>query len=217
MSVTEETDTPALTDARVVTRRGASGAAVARRRFFQRHLLLYLAGNLGVIALDVAAVAPPGMQWAWWVVVPWTLVFAIHFVGLKARGYSLGEMFIPPRVEPLGEDYPVPLDYELVRARQMFDGIEGSTASLSHAHPEAAREALDAARALVAAIEAVVAAARVQDEAIAERVMGDVEDAIDALEELHEAVIGVDVLDEPAADLPIQDVREKAESLRHIM
>ena len=214
--MTEDTDLPALTDARVTTRRGASGATEVRRRFFQRHLLLYLAGNLGIIGLDVAVVAPRGMQWAWWVVVPWTLVFTIHFVGLKARGYSLGEMFIPPRVEPLEEDYPVPLDYDLVRARQMFDGIEKSTASLSHAHPEAAREALSAAQALVSAVEAIVASAREQGGAAVERVMSDVEDAIDALEELHEAVIGVGVLEEPAADLPIQSVREKAEELRNI-
>lgn len=41
-------------------------------------------------------------------------------------------------------------------------------------------------------------------------------EAIHVLEDLHEALIGVEVMDEPVEDLPIQEVRERAEKLAEI-
>ncbi len=217
--MSKEMGSIAITESRVVARRGTSSASAERRRLFQRHLLLYLAVTVGISALDVAVVEPQGMQWAWWLVVPWTLVFAIHFLGLKARGYSFAELFVPPKTEKAVEDYPAPLDYELVRVRQIRDGIEDAASSVAKLHADAARAALEAVEDLASAMERLVASAHGEKQLGEERALRLVpkaKEAVHVLEDLHEALIGVEVMDEPVEDLPIQEVRERAEKLAEI-
>ncbi len=217
MSLTEETGVSPVPDSRVVARRVVGGASAQRRRAFQKHVLAFLMVSLGIVALDVAVVKPQGLQWAWWLVVPWSIVFAIHLLGLKARGYSFYELFTPPKTEKAGEDYPVPLDYELVRARQLRDGIESSAASAAKAHPETAEQALAAADSLLAAIERLVASARGEGDSgshgRAERLVPELREAVELLGDLHEGLIAQDVLDEPPQELPIAAVEQKSEAL----
>ena len=228
MSLTEETGAsplpPPATDSRVIAHRVVGGASSQRRRTFQKHLLAFLAVSLGAAALDVAVVEPQGLQWAWWIVVPWAIVFAIHLLGLKARGYSFFDLLTPPKTEKVGEDYPVPLDHELVRARQLRDGVERSAASVAEANPETARQALAAADSLLGAIERLVASARGSEggeggegdggsHGRAERLVPELREAVELLGNLHEGLIAQAVLDEPPQELPIAAVEHKSEAL----
>ena len=213
----EQTDTTALDTARVVTRTGVSRASAQRRRLFQRHLIAFLAAVLGSLVLDYMVVAPPGLQWAWWVITPWTLVFAIHFVGLKGRGYSIGELLTPPRTEVSEEDYPFPLDYEIVRARQLRDGIERAANSVAQSHGKPAARAVDAADALLAKLESVVANARASgSEERIEQTVPEARAAVEALDELHEALIAVEVLEESVDVLPVEEVEDCEEALEKL-
>jgi hypothetical protein len=76
MNVTEENGQTSLPTARVATRPGASGIAEHRRRLYQRHLLIFLAVNGGLLAADWFT--SPGLQWGHFLVVPWFLVFLLH-------------------------------------------------------------------------------------------------------------------------------------------
>lgn len=183
-----------------------------RRRIYQSHLLIFLAVNTGLIALDV--VTSPGVQWGYYITVPWFLVFLLHSLGLKSRGYSIGEMFIPPRNRPVSEVYTTPLDYELIRARQLRDGIANAVAASETAgHPPSER-AMAAADKLVAAIESAVTEARQQNYRTADRseqLVPVAQSALEALDELHRALLKLVVLETEGVDLPVQDVEEQAE------
>lgn len=213
----EETDTTALNTTRVVTRTGVSKASAQRRRLFQRHLIAFLSAILGSLVLDYTVVAPPGLQWAWWVITPWTIVFAIHFVGLKGRGYSIGEMLTPPRTQVSEEDYPVTLDYEIVRARQLRDGIERAANSVAKSHGKAAAQAVDAADALLAKLESVVANARASgSEEQIQQALPEAQTAIEALDSMHEALIAVEVMEEPIDILPTDEIKTREEALARL-
>ncbi len=75
--------------------------AQKRRKAFHRHLLLFLGVNLAAGALDVWQSRDEGLQllarldWAYWVLIFWGMLFLSHFYGLRSRGYSLGELFTP--------------------------------------------------------------------------------------------------------------------------
>lgn len=210
----EETRTPEIPAARVATRPGASGMSEKRRRIYQSHLLIFLAVNTGLIALDV--VTSPGVQWGYYITVPWFLVFLLHSLGLKSRGYSIGEMFIPPRNRPVSEVYTTPLDYELIRARQLRDGIANAVAASETAgHPPSER-VMAAADKLVAAIESAVTEARQQNYRTADRseqLVPVAQSALEALDELHRALLTLVVLETEGVDLPVQAVEEQAEAL----
>jgi len=198
----------------VATRPGTSGVSEKRRRIYQGHLLAFLAINTGLIALDLYTT--PGIQWAYFLTVPWFLVFLLHSIGLKSRGYSVGEMLIPPRHKPVRDVYTTPLDYELIRARQLRDGIANAAAAARTAGSQHADPALAAADKLVAAIEGTVTSAREkkyrQDEQ-SERLIPAARAGIEALDQLHRRLLRVVVLEEKDEDLPVQTVEEKAESL----
>jgi len=212
--VTEEARLPDLPSARVATRPGAGGVAEQRRRIYQRHLLLFLVVGAALVAADLYT--SPQIQWAYFVMVPWGLVFFLHSFGLKSRGYSIAEMLIPPRQRPVKEVYPVPLDYELVRARQLRDGIANAAGAVRDKDPALADKAVAAADGLVAAVEAVVASFREEDQAAAVEPVPSAQAAVDALGELHEGLLKVSVLEEPGDVVPIDIVNERAQELGQI-
>lgn len=212
--MTEEARLPDLPSARVATRPGAGGVAEQRRRIYQRHLLLFLVVGAALVAADLYT--SPQIQWAYFVMVPWGLVFFLHSFGLKSRGYSIAEMLIPPRQRPVKEVYPVPLDYELVRARQLRDGIANAAGAVRDKDPALADKAVAAADGLVAAVEAVVASFREEDQAAAVEPVPSAQAAVDALGELHEGLLKVSVLEEPGDVVPIDIVNERAQELGQI-
>lgn len=210
----EDTRAPAIPAARVATRPGTSGVSEKRRRIFQGHLLAFLAVNIGVIALDIYT--SPGIQWGYFLTVPWFLVFLLHTVGLKSRGYSVGEMLIPPRNKPVRDVYTTPLDYELIRARQLRDGIANSVAAAQTAGHDLADRALAAADKLVEAVESIVTSAREQkyrQPEKSEKLVPAAQTAIEALDQLHRRLLRLVVLDEPKDQLPVEAVEEQAETL----
>ncbi len=207
---------PPLPTARVVTRHGVSGASHLRRRIYQRHLLAFLLVSGGLLALDLSAT--PGVQWAHFFVALWALVLILHTAGLKSRGYSFAEMLIPPRQRPVQEAYTVPLDYELVRARQLRDGIANAADALRTQHAARADEALAAADALARAVEAAVAAARTRGgDDVDPDVQAAVGSAVTALDELHRRMLEIEILEEGSPDdLPVEALRDRAEALRRL-
>lgn len=215
MNVTEERQQPALRKERVATRPGAGGVAERRRRLYQGHLLIFLVVNGGLIAADY--LTSPGMQWAHFFVFLWCLLFLLHTLGLKSRGFSWIELFVPPRKKPVAAVYTTPLDYELVRSRQLRDGVANAAASIRTKHAALAEQAVAAADELVSAVEGVVAAARAQkyrpDEQ-AQRLVPEAQAALQALDRLHQSLIGVNVLDESADEVPIDAVNERVGALR---
>ncbi len=213
----EETITPEIPTARVATRPGVSGVSEKRRRIYQSHLLAFLAVNTGLLALDLYT--SPGIQWGYFLTVPWFLVFLLHSVGLKSRGYSVGEMLIPPRNKPVREVYTTPLDYELIRARQLRDGIANAVAAARTAGNQAADQALAAADKLVAAVESTVTSAREQkyrQEEQSEKLVPAAQAAIEALDQLHRSLLRLLVLEEQNEELPLQTADERAESLEKL-
>ncbi len=213
--MTEETLPSALPSERVATRPGAGGVAEKRRRIYQRHLLLILVIGGALIGADLYT--SPGVQWAHFPLVPWFLVFALHTVGLKSRGYSLFELFVPPRQPKVREVYTVPLDYELVRTRQLRDGVATAAAALTGSHPDFARQAVEAADELVQTMEKLVAAIRTTSGSSgkrAEELSPVAQAAVEALDGLHQGIVAVEVLEEEAAGASVETVRERARALQ---
>jgi len=206
--VADEAQTPKLPTARVATRPGASGVAAMRRRIYQRHLLLFAAVCAGLLAFD--NYTSPGIQWAHFLLVPWGLIFLLHTFGLKSRGYSFGEMLIPPRQKPVKAVYTVPLDYELVRARQLKDGVFSAAGALGDR--ALADRAVAAAEDLVQAVEAVAASSRAGDRTD-NRQVSEAQAALEALNDLHMGILKLEVLDDSEAVLPIEAVEERAKAL----
>jgi hypothetical protein len=214
----EETKTPALPTARVAARPGASGVSEKRRRIYQGHLLLFLVVATGLVALDLYT--SPAVQWAHFLIVPWLLVFLLHSAGLKSRGYSVAEMLIPPRRKPVKEVYTTPLDYELIRARQLRDGVANAAAAVRNSKSQLADEAEAAADRLVSTVENVVATARSQkyhrDER-AEKMVPETQAALDVLDQLHRGLLKLEVLSEPEEELPLEAVEDQTEALRKLV
>jgi hypothetical protein len=213
--VTEENGGTSLPTARVATRPGVSGIAEHRRRLYQRHLALFLAVNLGLLAADWFT--SPGLQWGHFLAVPWGLVFLLHTTGLKSRGYSFLELFIPPRDPPVREVYTVPLDYELVRTRQLRDGIATAAAALRDKNREVSESAAAAAAELLAATEGAVQSVRFaktrKDEQV-QKLLPEAQAALEALDTLHQDLIRMEVLEDPPETAAIEPVQERAQSLR---
>ncbi len=210
----EETRAPAIPKARVATRPGTSGVSEKRRRIYQGHLLAFLAINAGVLALDLYT--SPGVQWGYFLTVPWFLVFLLHSIGLKSRGYSVGEMLIPPRHKPVRDVYTTPLDYELIRARQLRDGIANAAAAARTEGNQLADPALAAADKLVAAIESTVTSTRekkYRQEEQSDKLIPATQAGIEVLDQLHRRLLRVVVLEEQDEELLVQTVEEQAESL----
>lgn len=215
--MTEESGGTSLPTARVATRPGASGIAEHRRRLYQRHLLLFLAVNGGLLAADWFT--SPGLQWGHFLVVPWGLVFLLHTTGLKSRGYSFFELFIPPRSPPVREVYTVPLDYELVRARQLRDGVVTAAAALRDKNRELSESAAAAADELVAATEGAVEsvrAAKTRKDEQAQKLLPEAQTALEVLDALHQDLIRMEVMEEADETDAIEPVQERAESLRRL-
>lgn len=214
--MTEESQPTVYSKARVATRQGGGGgASEERRRRFQNHLLLFLVVNSGVAAADYIAVAPPGIQWAQWLVMPWLFIFAIHLLGLKSRGFTWVELIVPPRKRVIKEVYTQPLEYEVVRARQLRDGITGSAASIRDQHPEVADAAVAAANELLDAVEKMVKGTLDDgSNAEAEKLVPEAQQALEAFDALHEALIRADVQEGPPESIPIDGVKERAAQIR---
>ena len=215
MNVTEENQQPQLLEERVATRPGTGGVAEHRRRLYQRHLFIFIVVNGGLIAAD--QLTSPGMQWAHFFVFLWCLLFLLHTVGLKSRGFSWAELFIPPRAKPVAAVYTTPLDYELVRSRQLRDGVANAGAAIRDKHTALADSAVAAADQLVAVLETLVTAARAKkyrtDEQ-AQTLLPEARAALEALDRLHQSLIGVEVLDESADQVPVEAVNERVEAMR---
>ncbi len=211
----EESQQPALPSARVATRPGVGGVAEKRRRIYQRHLLLFLAFGAALIGADLYT--SPGVQWAHFPMVPWFLLFALHTIGLKSRGYSLFEMFIPPRKPKVREVYTVPLDYELVRTRQLRDGVANAAAALRGSNPEFAQQAVEAATELAEIMERLVAGIRSGEGSANERaakLAPAAQEALEALDGLHQGLIGAEVLEAEVNGAALDAVRERARALQ---
>jgi hypothetical protein len=179
-----------------------------RRRIYQRHLLLFAVVCAALLALD--NYTSPGIQWAHFMLVPWGLVFLLHTLGLKSRGYSVGEMIIPPRQKPLKAVYTVPFDYELVRARQLRDGVFSAAGALGDR--SLADRAVGAAEELVRAVEAVASSSRAEGRADDSQVP-EAQAAVEALDDLHAGILKLEVLDDPDYALPIEAVEERTKAL----
>ena len=197
-----------LPAARVATRPGVSGVAAMRRRIFQRHLLLFAAACASLLAFD--NYTSPGIQWAHFMLVPWGLIFLLHTLGLKSRGYTVGEMLIPPKQKPVKKVYTVPLDYELVRARQLRDGIFRAAGALGDR--TLADRAVAASDDLVQAVEAVVTSSRAGSQATDGQVP-EAQAALAALNDLHVGILRREVQADSESPLPIEAVEERAKLL----
>ncbi len=214
--MSEETQQPPVPDARVATRPGASELSEHRRRIYQRHLLLFLALAIGVITVD--QITSPGIQWAHFPLVPLFLVLLLHTVGLLSRGYSVAELLIPPRSRPVKAVYTVPLDYELVRARQLHDGVNNVANAVRSQNSELADGAVAAATQLLEALERLADSPRGRRY----RIDGDddglapeVQDALDDLDRLHRELLRFELL-EGGADVSIESVKERAGAVREL-
>ncbi|MGD2215446.1 MAG: 2TM domain-containing protein [Gemmatimonadales bacterium] len=216
--MTDENGEPTLPAARVATRPGASGIAEHRRRLYQRHLALFLAVNLGLLAADL--LTSPGLQWGHFLAVPWGLVFLLHTTGLKSRGYSFGELLIPPRDPPVRQVYTVPLDYELVRARQLRDGIVTAAAALRDKNRELSESAVAVADELLAAAEGAVLSVRStgthKDEQV-RKLLPEAQAALEVLDTLHRDLIRMEVMEDSPETTAIEPLRERAQSLRQLI
>lgn len=212
--MTEETQQPEVPAARVATRPGSSGLAEHRRRIFQRHLLVFLALATGLIAVD--QITSPGIQWAHFPVVPLALVLLLHIAGLLSRGYSVFELLIPPRHRPVKDVYTVPLDYELVRARQLHDGVNNVAHAVRARDSNLADQAVAAADELLAALEGLATSERGEryranghDDGLAPEVQG----AVEALDRLHRGLLKFELL-EGEQEVPTDPVKERAAAVR---
>jgi hypothetical protein len=216
--VTEEAQQPAVPTARVATRPGPSGVAERRRRIYQRHLLVLLAVFIALIAADQAT--SPGVQWAFYPIVPWLLIFVLHTVGLLGRGYSIIELLLPPRRLPVKDVYTTPLDYELVRSRQLHDGITKIADAVRPKDAELADGAVAAAKALLDAMESLVEHARSQTyraDDQAKKLVAPAQDAVAALDGVHRGLLKVQMLEEPVDQVPVEAVNEQASAVRHLV
>jgi hypothetical protein len=203
---------------RVATRPGASGFAEHRRRLYQRHLLVFLIIGGGLFALD-DFVLSPGLDWAHFLLFPWLIVFVVHTLALKSRGYSFAELLIPPRQPPVREVYETPLDYELVRSRQLRDGVNGAAAAIRDAHTAVAEGAVAAADELVSAVEEMVASVRsgrYRTDERAEKLVPEARAGLAELDRLHAELIRVEVEGGEPDPGPVEEVRQRAESIRRL-
>ncbi len=213
--MTEESPGASLPTARVATRPGASSLAEHRRRIYQRHLLVFLAVNVGLVAADL--LTAPGLQWAHFLAFPWLLLFLVHTAGLKSRGHSFAELLIPPRDAPVRDVYTVPLDYELVRARQLRDGVVTAAAALRDRNRQLADSAAAAADGLLAATESAIASvrgAKHRGDERAAKLEPHAQAALDALDRLHQDLISVAVSEDPVETVALDSVQERTEDLR---
>ncbi|NIR46740.1 MAG: hypothetical protein GWN99_20250 [Gemmatimonadetes bacterium] len=214
--MTDETQQPPVPKARVATRPGASELSEHRRRIYQRHLLVFLAVAVAVIAVD--QITSPGIQWAHFPLVPLFLVFLLHTIGLLSRGYSVFELLIPPRSRPVKAVYTVPLDYELVRARQLHDGVNNVANAVRSDDPQLADGAVAAAGALLEALERLAASQRGRkyrtdgDDA---SLAPEVQDALEELDRLHRELLKFELL-EGGAHVPLDSVKERADAVRQL-
>ena len=216
--MSEETQQPALPASRVATRPGASGAPAQRRRLYQRHLLLLLGVGGAMVAFDLYT--SPGMQWAHFLIFPWFLVFILHTIGLASRGYTVGELLIPPRAKAVREVYTTALDYELVRSRQLHDGIRNAAAPLREGDSALADEVVAAADELVSTVERMVTAVRANGEMLdgsTSRQLVEAQQALATLDQLHRDLIRTDVLETPRDDLSLETLRERTQALRALI
>lgn len=214
----EDAEGQTLRKERVATRPGASGFAEHRRRLYQRHLLVFLAIGGGLLAIDYLVLSP-GLDWAHFLLFPWLIVFLVHTLGLKSRGYSFAELLIPPRRPPVREVYETPLDYELVRSRQLRDGVVGAAAAIRDAYNEFADGAVAAADQVVSAVEETVAgvrSGRYRTDERAEKLVPEAQAGLLGLDRLHAELIRVEVEGgEPDASV-VDEVRQRAESIRRL-
>ena len=216
--MTEEVQQPAVPTARVATRPGPSGVAEHRRRIYQRHLLVFLAVCIALIAADQAT--SPGVQWAFYPVVPWLLIFVLHTIGLLSRGYSIIELLIPPRRLPVKDVYTTPLDYELVRSRQLHDGIAKIADAVRLQDADLADGAVAAAKALLDAMESLVTHARSQTyraDDQAKKLVPPAQEAVAALDGVHRALLKVQMLEEPVEQVPVEAANEQASAVRNLV
>ena len=220
--VTEKTERAIGGPPRVATRQGVGGHSEERRRRFQAHLLLFLAVNMGLVGVDKLVLAPPGIQWAQWILIPWLFVFLTHILALKTRGFPWLELIVPPKKAVIKEVYTEPLAYEMVRSRQLRDGVAKAAEAVRAANPALADDAISAADELLDAAEKLVAVvqARSEAEGTGAGAGADAQDvtelqaALTELNELHQGLIGVRVLEKPAEEVAIASVRERAGALR---
>lgn len=212
--MTEDTNQDPLPRSRVATRHGVGGVAEDRRRLYQRHLLIFLAVNGALVGADL--LTTPGLQWAHFLAFPWVVLFLVHTFGLKSRGYTLAEMFIPPRRPEVKEVYTTPLDYEVVRSRQLRDGLATAAASIRDQHGEFADRVVSAADELLEAVEAAVTARRTDGGTMGEvsELTTQAQSALAALDALHREVLKVEVLEESPDEEPVDAAREQAAVLR---
>ena len=211
----EARKSPAIAGSRVATHQGVGGHAEQRRRTFQKHLLIFLVAGIGIAAIDAFVIAPPNVQWAQWFIIPWTFVFSLHVLGLKSRGFSWVELVAPPKDAAIKEVYTAPLQYEVVRARQLRDGLTNAAASIRDSHPELADAASAAADELLAAVEHIYSASSGDPAGgSADQLVPDAQAALTALDELHYALLRVGVLDDSPEVTEIDSVKERTESIR---
>jgi hypothetical protein len=214
MRVKEETQPAPVPKSRVATRPGPSGLAEHRRRIYQRHLLAFAAVCAVLIAID--QVTTPGIQWAYYPIAPWLLVFALHTAGLLSRGYSIGELLIPPRQAPIKDVYTVPLDYELVRSRQLHDGINNVAHAVRERDRQLADDAVAAADKLLDAMEKLVARARGEKyraDDQAKQLVPAAQQALSAMDALHQGMLMAQLLEESAPEVPVEAAKQKAVAL----
>lgn len=204
---------------RVVTRRQAGGAGEGRLRTYQRHLALFvLVNGLGVGA-DLFT--RPGLQFWHWVLAFWGLAFLAHTLGLISRGYTVGDLLTRARPpERIEEDAP-PLEYELIKSRQLRDGVTRTAAAVREREPRVVDDAVQAADELQAGVEELVTAARAAgatgDDEGGGRVRSSLETALERLDELHEGLLRASVFEVPAEEaLAADPAHRHAESLREL-
>jgi hypothetical protein len=217
LTVTEENGGQELPKARVATRPGASGIAERRRRLYQRHLLLFLAVNVGLVAADLFT--SPGLDWAHFLAVPWVLIFLLHTAGLRSRGYSFGELFIPPRDPPVREVYTVTLDYELVRARQLHDGVLTAAAAVRDKDLQLIDSLTDAVDGVLAATESMVAAvrsAKTHKDERAQKAVPEAQAALEELDRLHHELIRAGVTEGSLEGISVDALQERTAALRKL-
>ncbi|MEE8551301.1 MAG: 2TM domain-containing protein [Gemmatimonadota bacterium] len=192
--------------------------AQKRRKAFHKHLLLFLGANLAAGALDVWQ--SPRLDWAYWVLIFWGMLFLFHFFGLRSRGYSLGELFTPVKTEAPREEEAAPFDFELIRSRQLRDGIVSAAEAVRKLDGQLANDAVAAADHLLTAVEELLTKTRERADAGTAKTEGrlkpELRAAVDLLDELHAGLIAVDVLEDAADQVPIQQAREQAEALRKL-
>lgn len=201
---------------RVVTRRQIGGAGEERRRLYQRHLAAFLVVNLLGVGADV--VMSPGIQFWHWVLVFWGVVFLVHTFGLVSRGYTVTDLVTPSRPKKRVEEDAPPLEYELIKSRQLRDGIVRAAAAVREREPAAVDEATDAANAVTAAVERLVDAARAasldQHEDGRSEIQPQLQTALERLDALHDSLIRMSVFEAPAEEvLPSTPAREHADAL----